>query len=220
MGFGSVDLLLSSYRPFMLFWMVLSPLQTIHVILDGLVPSTDRSSYSGRSCPLYRLFMLFWTVLSPLQTVHVILDSLVPSTDRSCYSRRSCPLYRPFMLFWTVLSPLQTVHVILDGLVPSTDHSCYSRRSCPLYRPFMLFWTVLSPLQTIHVILDGLANILKMAGAGVDYVATTIEEAGGLDKIEKLQRHSNEDIYRLAYTIIDKYFTTEVSVRTNSHGQC
>jgi len=59
------------------------------------------------------------------------------------------------------------------------------------------------------VILDGLANVLKMAGPDAEFIATAIEEAGGLDKIEKLQHHRNEDIYKLAYTIIDKYFTLE-----------
>lgn len=62
---------------------------------------------------------------------------------------------------------------------------------------------------TIQVILDGLANVLKMAGPDAEFIATAIEEAGGLDKIEKLQHHRNEDIYKLAYTIIDKYFTLE-----------
>ena len=62
------------------------------------------------------------------------------------------------------------------------------------------------------MILDGLANILKMAGPDAEYIATAIEEAGGLDKIEKLQQHKNEDIYKLAYSIIDKYFTSEVQM--------
>ena len=66
------------------------------------------------------------------------------------------------------------------------------------------------------MILDGLANVLKMAGPDAEFIATAIEEAGGLDKIEKLQHHRNEDIYKLAYTIIDKYFTLEVSSRTLS----
>ena len=67
------------------------------------------------------------------------------------------------------------------------------------------------------MILDGLANVLKMAGPDAEYIATAIEEAGGLDKIEKLQHHRNEDIYKLAYTIIDKYFTSEVSSVALSH---
>ena len=67
-------------------------------------------------------------------------------------------------------------------------------------------------MQTVQVILDGLANMLKMAGPDAEYIATAIEEAGGLSKIESLQHHKNEDVYKLAYTIIDKYFSLEVSV--------
>jgi hypothetical protein len=61
------------------------------------------------------------------------------------------------------------------------------------------------------VLLDGLGNILKLAGTDAEFVATAIEESGGMEKIEKLQQHKNEDIYKLAYTIIDKYFTSDVS---------
>lgn len=66
-------------------------------------------------------------------------------------------------------------------------------------------------MQTIQVILDGLGNMLKVAGAEHEVVAGIIEESGGLDKIEKLQHHKNEDIYKLAYSIVDKYFSLEVS---------
>ena len=70
--------------------------------------------------------------------------------------------------------------------------------------------------QTIQVILDGLGNMLKMAGNQYEAIATVIEEAGGLDKMEKLQQHKNEDIYKLAYTIIDNYFSTDVSATCHS----
>lgn len=67
--------------------------------------------------------------------------------------------------------------------------------------------------QIIQVVLDGLGNILKLASQSGDSDAITsaIEECGGLDKIERLQQHTNEDIYKLAYTIIDTYFSSEVS---------
>ena len=32
----------------------------------------------------------------------------------------------------------------------------------------------------------------------------------GLDKIESLQQHENGDIYKMAYCIIDNYFSNEV----------
>jgi HEAT repeat protein len=60
--------------------------------------------------------------------------------------------------------------------------------------------------QVIQVVLDGINNILKMADEEVEAVCTLIEECGGLDKIEALQNHDNEDIYKLAYEILDTYF--------------
>ncbi|PFX22118.1 importin subunit alpha-3-like [Stylophora pistillata] len=63
--------------------------------------------------------------------------------------------------------------------------------------------------QVVQIVLDGLNNILKMAGDRADAIATIIEEAGGLDKIEFLQQHENEEIYKLAFGIIDQYFSNE-----------
>jgi importin subunit alpha-2 len=59
--------------------------------------------------------------------------------------------------------------------------------------------------------LDGLSNILNAAALlkEVDHVAMMIEEAGGLDKIEALQSHETEAVYKLAFNIIDKYFSAE-----------
>lgn len=60
--------------------------------------------------------------------------------------------------------------------------------------------------------LDGLSNMLKVAASHVEEVANLIEECEGLAKIERLQSHENVEIYKLAYEIIEKYFT-EVSDR-------
>lgn len=61
--------------------------------------------------------------------------------------------------------------------------------------------------QVVQVVLDGLNNILRMAANNYQPIATLIEQCGGLDKIETLQNHENEEIYQLAYDIIDKYFS-------------
>jgi len=60
--------------------------------------------------------------------------------------------------------------------------------------------------------LDGINNILKMSVTeDVERVCGMIEECGGLDKIESLQNHENIDIYRIAYDIIESYFSDDVS---------
>uniref|UniRef100_A0A1B6DZ56 Importin subunit alpha n=1 Tax=Clastoptera arizonana TaxID=38151 RepID=A0A1B6DZ56_9HEMI len=61
--------------------------------------------------------------------------------------------------------------------------------------------------QVIQVILDGINNMLKMAGNQVEALANMIEECEGLDKIENLQNHENIDIYKLAYDIIEQFFS-------------
>ena len=57
--------------------------------------------------------------------------------------------------------------------------------------------------------LDGLQNILRLAAPeGLENVTTQIEECGGVDKIENLQNHENEDIYkvrRFVWTYQDFY---------------
>ncbi|KAF9579766.1 Importin alpha subunit (Karyopherin alpha subunit) (Serine-rich RNA polymerase I suppressor protein) [Lunasporangiospora selenospora] len=69
--------------------------------------------------------------------------------------------------------------------------------------------------KIIQVALDGLENILKVgelekdATGGVNQYSLFIEECGGMEKINNLQAHSNSEIYRKAYSIIDRYFPEE-----------
>lgn len=82
-------------------------------------------------------------------------------------------------------------------MLPQTDCAFPMSDSITLIFIFRLF----------QVILDGLGNILKSSGENSTFITEAIEEAGGLDKIEQLQQHDNVDIYKLAFSIIDRYFT-------------
>ena len=43
-------------------------------------------------------------------------------------------------------------------------------------------------------------------------MALQIEECGGIEAINDLQRHENDEIYKKAYNIIDLYFSEEEEV--------
>lgn len=63
--------------------------------------------------------------------------------------------------------------------------------------------------QIVQVLLDGLNNMLESAKPDTDSLTRQIEDCGGLDRIEDLQKHQNKQIYKLAFDIIDKYFSCE-----------
>lgn len=81
--------------------------------------------------------------------------------------------------------------------------------------------------QVLQVCLDGLNNLLKMSQSqeqsNYATVSQQVEECGGLDRIEALQNSDNEDIYKLAYEMIDQYFSDDVdedpSVMPEASGQ-
>ncbi len=86
-------------------------------------------------------------------------------------------------------------------------------------QPFCNLLNVDDP-QILAVVLDGISNLLKIASQNdedVNMLTTQIEECGGLDKIEQLQNHPNEDIYKVAFDIIDRYFSDEVNYLANRH---
>ncbi|XP_059080925.1 importin subunit alpha-3-like [Tigriopus californicus] len=69
--------------------------------------------------------------------------------------------------------------------------------------------------QVVQVVLDGINNILKMAGTDLEAITSMVEECGGLDKIESLQNHENVEIYKLAYEIIEQYFSEDAEEDQN-----
>ncbi|KAJ4915037.1 Importin subunit alpha-4 [Raphanus sativus] len=71
--------------------------------------------------------------------------------------------------------------------------------------------------RIVTVCLEGLENILKIGEAdkemglngGVNLYAQLIEESDGLDKIENLQSHDNNEIYEKAVKILERYWAEE-----------
>ena len=72
-----------------------------------------------------------------------------------------------------------------------------------------------SDARIITVALEGLENILKVgekdakSSNQLNQYATLIEESEGLDKIEQLQNHQNNEIYEKALKILEVYFGGE-----------
>ncbi|CAL5341059.1 unnamed protein product [Camellia sinensis] len=71
--------------------------------------------------------------------------------------------------------------------------------------------------RIVTVCLEGLENILKVGEAdkeggmnnGINLYAQTIDESDGLDKIENLQTHDNNEIYEKAVKILERYWAEE-----------
>ncbi|CAL5378544.1 unnamed protein product [Camellia sinensis] len=71
--------------------------------------------------------------------------------------------------------------------------------------------------RIVTVCLEGLENILKVGESdkeagmndGINLYAQTIDECDGLDKIENLQTHDNNEIYEKAVKILERYWAEE-----------
>ena len=65
--------------------------------------------------------------------------------------------------------------------------------------------------KTLCVVMDGLVNLLAAAASQgeVEKICEMIEECEGLDKLEALQQHENEQVYKKALNIIETYFAED-----------
>ena len=61
-------------------------------------------------------------------------------------------------------------------------------------------------MKVLSVALEALDNIMTM---DKDIYSTLVEEAGGLDHLERLQSHANQDIYEKCVNMIEKYWEIE-----------
>jgi len=81
------------------------------------------------------------------------------------------------------------------------------------------------------VCLEGLENILKVGEAdremgmnnGINVYAQAIDDCDGLDKIENLQTHDNNEIYEKAVKILERYWAEEdeeeQNLQENGNGE-
>lgn len=69
--------------------------------------------------------------------------------------------------------------------------------------------------RIILVCLDAISQILQAgdkeskSGRGVNPYTQLVEEAEGLDKLESLEQHTNNEIYEKAVSILEKHFCAE-----------
>ena len=81
---------------------------------------------------------------------------------------------------------------------------------CQVIKPMCDLLSAKDP-KLVKVLLDGLCNILLTAEkvGQLEQARIYIEEIDGLTKIEKLQENENEDVYKLAYHMVEKFFSDE-----------
>jgi len=71
------------------------------------------------------------------------------------------------------------------------------------------------------LIMDTIGLMMSLAEkmGQLDQATIIVEECGGLDEIEQLQNHENEEVYQKALQLVEKYFTeTETEIEVNAGG--
>lgn len=101
-----------------------------------------------------------------------------------------------------------------------------------LYRRFLVDQGCIKPLcdllicpdpRIVTVCLEGLENILKVGEAdkeqglnnGINIFAQMIDDCDGLEKIENLQAHDNNEIYEKSVKILERYWAEEDDEQQN-----
>jgi importin subunit alpha-2 len=101
----------------------------------------------------------------------------------------------------------------------NTDQVLYLVQ-CQVIKPICDLLGAKDP-KLIKVLLDGLCNILLVAEkvGQIEQARLYIEEIDGLTKIEKLQDNENEDIYKLAFHMVEKFFSDDEADEAALHPE-
>ncbi|XP_058816007.1 importin subunit alpha [Topomyia yanbarensis] len=89
----------------------------------------------------------------------------------------------------------------------STEQIVHLVEKYPMMKPYCDLLEA-KDSRTVRVVLSGISNVFQMADkiGGTENLCTLFEEIGALDKLEALQNHENEEVYKKALQLIEAYF--------------